>query len=216
MVYNNIIVMHESQQLTSVPHAKLRLMYQRAAQIAGFTTRSGDYDTVFAVVAPDPADRIASAGVEVLAGAPVCLQHCATSALLCLEAAKYPNEFGSERELSFKTVRPNGKKLLLVHEQHGNLTGTLASKQPAANQFCFVVGSTVQELPAPKCAHPCVCASPVHELQLKLSHARSNTDRLDGATARWLAADRPSIGHVYATHCIRVCVHAARTIACCA
>jgi hypothetical protein len=123
----------------------------RWLQIAGFTTRAG-YDTVFAVVTPDPAQRIASEGVEVEAGVPVCLQHCATSALLCLESHTYPNEFGAEREVAFHTVHGNGKQLLLVHERDGELSATLPRAQPAANQFRFVVGSAVRELPPPPCA----------------------------------------------------------------
>ena len=90
------------------------------------------------------------------AGVPVCLQHCATSALLCLEPHTYPNEFGADRELSFKTVKSNGKKLLLVHEAQGELSALLPPTQPLENQFRFVVGSTVKELPLPKCARVCV------------------------------------------------------------
>jgi hypothetical protein len=119
-------------------------------QVAGFTTLR-DYDSVFTVVTPDPAHRIASDGIDVLAGVPICLKHCATNALLCLEGTSYPNEFGTEREVSFKTMHSNGKKLLLVHERNGELTSTLPGKQPAANQFRFVVGSTVDQLPVLEC-----------------------------------------------------------------
>lgn len=47
------------------------------------------------------ADRPSAEGVEVMAGAPVLLIHCATQAPLCLEEdVKYPNDFGIEREVS--------------------------------------------------------------------------------------------------------------------
>ena len=88
------------------------------------------------------------------AGAPICLQHCATSALLCLESCKYGNDFGAERELSCKTLTGTGKKMLLVHEAQGELTATIPAPRPEANQFCFVVGETVKQLPEPECVAP--------------------------------------------------------------
>lgn len=125
-------------------------------QLVGFTTHC-DYGSVFKAVAVDPAQRIASEGVEVAAGVPLCLQHCATNALLCLEAAACPNEFGTERELSCRTVHGNGKKLVLCHEARGALTDTLPTAPAQANHFRFVVGDAEARLPQPECAPAQMC-----------------------------------------------------------
>jgi hypothetical protein len=119
-------------------------------QVAGFT-QDCSYDTVFQIVSPDPAHRIASEGVPVLAHVPLCIQHCATSALLHLTDASYPNEFVSDKELTFNTTRSSGKKALLHHENRGQLTGTIPSKHSDPNFFVFLIGSTVQELPTAMC-----------------------------------------------------------------
>lgn len=116
-------------------------------QVAGFTDDCS-YDTVFQIVAPDPAHRIASEGVPVLAHVPLCIQHCATSALMNLTDASYPNEFAADRELTFHTTRSSGKKALLHHENRGNLTGTIASKHSDPNFFVFLTGSKIEELPS--------------------------------------------------------------------
>ena len=76
---------------------------QHYVQVAGFT-EDCSYDTVFQIVAPDPAHRIAAEGVAVLAHVPLCIQHCATSALMHLTDALYPNEFAGDRELTFHTL----------------------------------------------------------------------------------------------------------------
>jgi hypothetical protein len=120
-----------------------------ALQVVGFT-QIRNYDSVFKVVPTDPAQRIASEGVEVLAGVPLCIQHCSTHAMLCLEGAVHHNEFGSERELSCRVVHSNGRKLILCHEQAGKLTNTLPSHPAEANHFHFVVGTTVGQLPEPE------------------------------------------------------------------
>lgn len=115
-------------------------------QVTGFT-EDCSYDTVFQIVSPDPAHRIASEGVAVLAHVPLCIQHCATSALMNLTDASYPNEFAGDRELTFHTTRSKGKKALLHHENRGHLTGTIPSKHSDPNFFVFLTGSRVQELP---------------------------------------------------------------------
>lgn len=58
---------------------------------------------VWEVVTPEPAQRAISVGLEVLAGAPIQLIHCATQKPLLAETQKYPNDFGMELELSART-----------------------------------------------------------------------------------------------------------------
>jgi hypothetical protein len=117
-------------------------------QVAGFTADCS-FDTVFQIVSPDPAHRIASEGLPVPAHAPLCIQHCATGALLHLTDALYPNEFAADRELTFHTTRTSGKKAHLHHERRGELTSTIPSKHSDPNFFVFLTGSTVHELPSP-------------------------------------------------------------------
>ena len=83
-----------------------------------------------------------------LAHVPLCIQHCATSALMHLTDAPYPNEFVGDRELTFHTTRSSGKKALLHHENRGQLTGTIPSKHADPNFFVFLIGSTIEELPS--------------------------------------------------------------------
>lgn len=59
------------------------------------------------VVTPDPAQRVASEGVEVAAGAPIVLLHPATQQALHCDPAcrqRVPNDFGFEFEVSGKAV----------------------------------------------------------------------------------------------------------------
>jgi hypothetical protein len=54
--------------------------------------------------------------VEVAAGAPLLLVHCATAKPLNLEeAAKRPTDFGVELEVSASAVTSSGKQLALEH-----------------------------------------------------------------------------------------------------
>lgn len=63
-----------------------------------------------------PADQLACEGVEVAAGAPLLLVHCATDSPLNLEEhAKRPNDFGIELEVSAHAVTSTGKQLALEH-----------------------------------------------------------------------------------------------------
>ena len=89
-----------------------------------------------------------------LAHVPLCIQHCATSALLHLTDTSYPNEFAADRELTFHTTRSCGKKALLHHENCGHLTGTIPSKHSGPNFFVFLTGSKVEELPSAQYALP--------------------------------------------------------------
>jgi hypothetical protein len=64
----------------------------------------------------NPADQLACEGVEVAAGAPLLLVHCATAKPLNLEeAAKRPTDFGVELEVSANAVTSSGKQLALEH-----------------------------------------------------------------------------------------------------
>lgn len=50
---------------------------------------------------------------QVAAGAPVLLVHCATQKPLCLEAARYPNDYGVELEVSARSALGPGLKLAM-------------------------------------------------------------------------------------------------------
>jgi hypothetical protein len=64
----------------------------------------------------NPADQLACEGVEVAAGTPLLLVHCATAKPLNLEeAAKRPTDFGVELEVSANAVTSSGKQLALEH-----------------------------------------------------------------------------------------------------
>ncbi|GFR43092.1 hypothetical protein Agub_g4100 [Astrephomene gubernaculifera] len=121
-------------------------------QLVGFTARSDSFDCAWQVVTPDPVMRAAAEGVEVAAGAPVLLVHCATQKPLCLEAHRYPNDFGIELEVSARAATANGLKLALEQMYQGVQKGFLPKGELSDNHWTFVGGSRVAQLPDPSSA----------------------------------------------------------------
>jgi hypothetical protein len=62
------------------------------------------YACVFEVLTPDPAKRLVSEGVPVMAGAPVVLRHAQTNQCLSVEGHALVNDFGGDR----LWARPSG------------------------------------------------------------------------------------------------------------
>ncbi|KAG2423989.1 hypothetical protein HXX76_014815 [Chlamydomonas incerta] len=118
-------------------------------QLVGFTTRTDSFDCVWTVVTPDPAQRAAAEGVEVAVGAPVLLVHCATQKPLCLEAARYPNDYGVELEVSARSAMGAGLKLAMEQMATGVQKGFLPKGEQTDNYWTFVGGSRVEALPPP-------------------------------------------------------------------
>ncbi|GIL84233.1 hypothetical protein Vretimale_15863 [Volvox reticuliferus] len=116
-------------------------------QLVGFTARVDSFDCAWTVVTPDPNLRAASEGVEVAIGAPVLLVHCATQKPLCLEAARYPNDYGIELEVSARSATVNGLKLALEQLAQGVQKGFLPKGAQTDNFWTFVGGAKVEELP---------------------------------------------------------------------
>lgn len=83
---------------------------------------------------------------------PLCLLHCATNAMLCLRTHRHATNFGPELEITFHTTHPHGKKLMLCHEDRGELTATIPAAHLPANMFVLLTGSKVAELPLPQYA----------------------------------------------------------------
>ncbi|KAG2498430.1 hypothetical protein HYH03_003688 [Edaphochlamys debaryana] len=127
--------------------------YSRS-QLVGFTARTDSFDCAWQVVTPDPAHRAASEGVEVAVGAPVLLLHCATQKPLCLEAARYPNDYGIELEVSARSAQVAGLKLAMEQMFSGVEKGFLPKGELSDNWWTFVGGSKVEELPAPGATAP--------------------------------------------------------------
>ncbi len=65
------------------------------------------------ITTPEPTMRTASEGVEVVAGAPILLMHVSTQKALLLENQRYPNNFGTEWELSARNSTTQGLKMAL-------------------------------------------------------------------------------------------------------
>lgn len=118
-------------------------------QLVGFTSRD-TYDAVWQVATPDPSERIAAEGVEVMAGAPLLLVHCATSKPLCLEqgaAQRYPNDFGMELEVTAHQAVSAGMQQGLEHLTMGKTTKALPKSTLSPNHWVFLTGATVATLP---------------------------------------------------------------------
>lgn len=126
-------------------------------QLVGFTWRVNTYDSVWQVVTPEPAQRVASEGVEVLAGAPIVLVHPATQQALNLDVAsrnRVPNDFGFEYEVSAKAVVSTSLNQTCESAVRGLMTKTLPKAETSPNHWCFLNGPKVATLPAPRAARP--------------------------------------------------------------
>ncbi|KXZ51142.1 hypothetical protein GPECTOR_13g629 [Gonium pectorale] len=132
-----------SQPLSSTVAAR----YSRQ-QLVAFTGRHDSYDCAWMVATPDPAQRAAAEGVEVAAGAPILLVHCATQKPLCLESHRYPTDYGIELEVSARPAVNQGLKLALEQLSNGVEKGFLPKGEHTDNVWTFVSGSKVESLPA--------------------------------------------------------------------
>lgn len=90
------------------------------------------------VVTPNPDERVVSEGVEVPAGAPINLVHCATNQGLHLEEEVYENDFGREHEVSAFTSQGKKKKNNCELSSTGSIRALISKPMTNANVFCFV------------------------------------------------------------------------------
>ena len=134
--------------LFSKPVSTTHFAKYSRSQLVGFTYRD-TFDTVWQVVTPDPAQRTLSEGVEVLAGAPILLVHCATQKPLIVEKNKYPSDFGIEYELSARPSTSQGMKLAMEQTSQGIMKGSTPKPESSENLFTFIAGSNVAKLPDP-------------------------------------------------------------------
>jgi len=111
-------------------------------------TNDAGFNTIWTVLCPDPAKRLVSEGSPVMAGAPVILCHAATNQYLCCEDKKYPNDFGTELEVSAHTTA----SLKVAFRLQGLIDGKPEhlSERPSydSNVWHIVNGDNVKVLPA--------------------------------------------------------------------
>lgn len=115
-------------------------------QLVGLTFRD-TFDTVWQVLTPDPSQRVVSEGVEVLAGSPIILVHCATQKPLMVESQVYPNDFGNEWEVTARQSTSAGLKLAMEQTSTGILKGSLPKAENSPNYFTLITGTKVERLP---------------------------------------------------------------------
>ncbi|KAF5831151.1 flagellar associated protein [Dunaliella salina] len=137
-------------------------------QLVGFTSRDS-FDTVWEVLTTDPAQRSLSAGLEVLAGAPIILLHCATQKPLVLENQKYPNDFGMELEVTARVSAPKGLKLALEQTRIGIMKGSMQKLDNPDTNWTFMTGTKVQ---------PPEDAAPTHRTKLAQEAMRAVASEL--------------------------------------
>jgi len=118
-------------------------------QLVGMTTRRG-YETVWQVVTPNPEERIVSEGIEVTAGAPVNLIHCATNTALHLEDVVYENDFGRELEVSAHTAHGHNKRNNCQLDSTGSIRAAVPKPMTNANVFYLVNGAAPAASPPPQ------------------------------------------------------------------
>lgn len=92
------------------------------------------YECVFEVLTPDPAKRLVSEGVPVMAGAPIVLLHCQTNQCLCVGTHGFANDFGKELEVCGHTETSVGNS----YKMEGLATGVPKSLKERAPQDCNV------------------------------------------------------------------------------
>lgn len=92
------------------------------------------YECVFEVLTPDPAKRLVSEGVPVMAGAPIVLLHCQTNQCLCVGTHGFANDFGKELEVCGHTETSVGNS----YKMEGLATGVPKNLKERAPQDCNV------------------------------------------------------------------------------
>ncbi|KAJ9532387.1 hypothetical protein QJQ45_010424 [Haematococcus lacustris] len=158
--------------------------YSRS-QLVGFTYKQ-TYDTVWEVVTPEPAERALSVGLEVLAGAPILLLHCATQKPLLADVGqKYPNDFGIEFELSARVNGSKGLKLALEQSSKGLLKGTLRKGEHSDTFWAFMAGDKVARLPEPESRSSPASQEALHAVVEELLAAPGGIASLERKLLTW-------------------------------
>uniref|UniRef100_A0A7S0X1Q8 Uncharacterized protein n=1 Tax=Chlamydomonas leiostraca TaxID=1034604 RepID=A0A7S0X1Q8_9CHLO len=153
-------------------------------QLVGFTYRN-TFDTVWEVVTPDPGQRALANGLEVLAGAPVQLIHCATQKPLLVENQRYPNEFGMEWELTARTSSSKGMKSAMEQTTKGLLKGSLPKSESSDTWWAIMNGPKVASLPAPPPPAPASANSVVVGVMAELRVKYGSIEPLERKLITW-------------------------------
>ena len=127
--------------------------YSRRGEVVA--SGNDSYECVFEILTPDPAKRLVSEGVPVMAGAPVVLLHCQSnqvslflfyvpairltscfvhSQCLCVGTQGFANDFGTELEVCGHTATSVGNS----YKMEGLATGVPGSLKERAPQDCNV------------------------------------------------------------------------------
>ena len=127
--------------------------YSRRGEVVA--SGNDSYECVFEILTPDPAKRLVSEGVPVMAGAPVVLLHCQSnqvslffiyvrairltscfihSQCLCVGTHGFANDFGTELEVCGHTATSVGNS----YKMEGLATGVPGSLKERAPQDCNV------------------------------------------------------------------------------
>ena len=106
--------------------------YSRRGEVVA--SGNDSYECVFEILTPDPAKRLVSEGVPVMAGAPVVLLHCQSNQFLCVGTHGFANDFGTELEVCGHTATSVGNS----YKMEGLATGVPGSLKERAPQDCNV------------------------------------------------------------------------------
>ena len=106
--------------------------YSRRGEVVA--SGNDSYECVFEILTPDPAKRLVSEGVPVMAGAPVVLLHCQSNQCLCVGTHGFANDFGTELEVCGHTATSVGNS----YKMEGLATGVPGSLKERAPQDCNV------------------------------------------------------------------------------
>jgi len=93
------------------------------------------------VVTPNPDERLVSEGLEVQAGAPINIVHCATNQGMHLEDYIHENDFGPELEISAFTSQGKSKKNNCELASTGSVRAAISKPMTNANVFYLVMGA---------------------------------------------------------------------------
>jgi len=99
-------------------------------------SQAENYDTVWVLLTPDPAQQLISEGVSVAVGAPVIVQHAATKAPLSAEKHAFTSDFGREAEVAAHLHV--GQKHLFVLDADKSGKPSVARSCTDQNIFAFV------------------------------------------------------------------------------
>ena len=113
------------------------------------------YECVFEVLTPDPAKRLVSEGVAVMAGAPVVFLHCQTNQCLSVEGLSFTNDFGDELEVCGRTNVGAGNSYVM----EGIATGkpqSMTQKAPGNVNVFTIVGGMREARAARRITSRCI------------------------------------------------------------